>query len=279
MNFQENYARIERAIRFIQTEQKAQPSLDDIAAAANLSKFHFQRLFIEFAGVSPKTFLQYLTLSHAKKLLAAGKSSLNAAYAAGLSGSGRLHDLCLKIAACPPGQIRSKTEPLQLYYSLLKSPFGLMFAAESEFGLCHLRFVENENLALAELKHEWPKARCLAQRGREAQKLEQFLAQGAPENILLDLRGTKFQIKVWEALLHVPTGQLASYGSIAEAIGNTAASRAVGSAIGKNPIALLIPCHRVLRETAEIGNYRWGSPRKAALIAHESAICNTADAS
>jgi AraC family transcriptional regulator of adaptative response/methylated-DNA-[protein]-cysteine methyltransferase len=270
-----NYERIEKAIHFIQTHSKEQPSLDEIASHLAMSKFHFQRLFQEFAGVSPKTFLQFLTYEHAKTLLAKGHSTLSTSYQIGLSSNSRLHDLSIKMAAVPAGLRHSKKESIELFWTVIQSPFGNMIAAESPYGLCHLRFFITETDAINELQFEWPNAKLIKKVGTQTYTLSHLFSQSeSARDLFIDLRGTAFQLRVWEALIKIPAGMLRSYGQLAKQVESASASRAVGSAIGKNPIAYLIPCHRVIRETANLGGYRWGLERKSALIAWESAMLN-----
>lgn len=263
-----DYTRIEKAIRFLEDNQANQPSLDEIAAHIGLSPYHFQRLFVQWAGVSPKKYLQYLTVESAKKLLAESASVLEASFEVGLSGPSRLHDHFITVEAVTPGQYRNAGEGLQIRYGFAESPFGECFIAVSPRGICALEFVAGENRTdvLAELKSRWGNAE-ITEDSSAAEETARKLFAGEPLKLLL--KGTNFQVKVWEALLKIPSGCVTTYSRIAEYIGSPKASRAVGSAIGSNPIGYIIPCHRVLRNNGEITGYKWGSVRKKAIIAYE----------
>lgn len=273
------YRRIADAIDYIQRHYKEQPSLDQVAAAVNMSPFHFQRLFTNWAGISPKKFIQYLSLEHAKQLLKSEPLSLlDTAYATGLSGSGRLHDLFVSIEGMSPGEFKNGGEQLNINYSFADSPFGKLIVASTAKGICRLFFEEDETLAFAELKARFPNAayhQIADQCQRNAlcifQKDWQQLSQ-----IKLHLNGTPFQLKVWESLLTIPEGCLTTYGRLAETVNRPKASRAVGTAIGSNPVAFLIPCHRVIQASGHLGGYRWGTTRKSALIGWEAAQLETA---
>ncbi len=267
-----DYQRIATAIRFLRDHAREQPSLEDVAAQVHLSKFHFQRLFQEWAGVTPKQFLRYLTLEYAKETLAAGNSTHSTAYASGLSGNSRLHDLFVDLQGCTPGEWKQRGLGLDIHYLRIPTPFGPAIAAETKRGLCRLSFQDQADDEPAFLREEFPQANLLQSEGPEIRRLKQFFAQQRPaEKIRLDLKGTPFQLSVWRALLMIPAGQLQSYGQVAASIGKPAAVRAVGTAIGKNPIACLIPCHRVLRENGQLGGYRWGTERKLAMNGFEAA--------
>lgn len=267
-----DYQRIATAIRFLRDHAREQPSLEEVAAQVHLSKFHFQRLFQEWAGVTPKQFLRYLTLEYAKETLAAGNSTHSTAYASGLSGNSRLHDLFVDLQGCTPGEWKQRGVGLVINYATVPTPFGPAIAAETSRGLCRLSFQDGADGDIEFLREEFPRAKLLQGAGAEIQRLQQFFAQQqTPEKIKLDLRGTPFQLSVWRALLMIPSAQLQSYGQVAASIGKPAAFRAVGTAIGKNPIAFLIPCHRVLRENGQLGGYRWGAERKLAINGYEAA--------
>lgn len=268
-----HYETVARALHYIRTQAKGQPELEEIAAHVCMSPFHFQRVFTEWAGVSPKKFLQYLTLQYAKTALAQFASLSEAAESSGLSGTSRLHDLFLRIEGISPGRFKEQGEALQLHYSLGSCQFGNYIVASTERGICHLHFYQDEQQALAELQGLWPKAAIHPGQDTWHQQVHQFFQyQLNPQQKLpLHLRGTSFQLKVWEALLRIPEGHLTSYSSLAQTIGNPAASRAVGTAIGSNPIAFLIPCHRVIKNVGGMGEYRWGSERKMAMIGWEAA--------
>jgi AraC family transcriptional regulator of adaptative response/methylated-DNA-[protein]-cysteine methyltransferase len=268
------YTKIARAIEYIRLNAASQPGLEEIAAQVNLSKYHFQRIFQEWVGVSPKTFLQYTTTEHAKKILLQGKSTLHTALDVGLSGNSRLHDHFVKIESVLPGQFKKRGEGMQISYQVLPSLFGNVLIAETEIGICRVEFIENDiKNVLMYLERIYPKAVYRNEAGRQGEAVYKFLSgfDKPSQRIVLDLRGTPFQLKVWEALLRIPFAGLKTYGEISSEIGMPKASRAVGTAIGNNPVAYLIPCHRVIRSTGEPGGYRWGETRKTALIAFESA--------
>ncbi len=269
-----NYSRIEEAISYINNNFKSQPSLEEIAAKIHVSPFHFQKIFTEWAGVSPKEFLQYISIDYAKNLLKERQLTLSdAAYDTGLSGASRLHDLFIKIEGMTPGEFKNGGENLLINYSYAESPFGKMLVASTSKGICQMSFIESEQKAFNELQQSFPNARY--------KQVVDLIQQNALyifthdwsklDQIKLHLKGTEFQIKVWETLLKIPVGGLSTYGNIAKEIGNTNAARAVGTAIGSNPIAYLIPCHRVIRSTGVIGEYMWGTVRKTALIGWEGA--------
>ncbi|MEL6357684.1 MAG: methylated-DNA--[protein]-cysteine S-methyltransferase, partial [Bacteroidota bacterium] len=266
------YELIARAIRFVTNNYRAQPSLDDIAAHVHLSKYHFQRLFQTWVGVSPKQFLQCITLEHAKKHLAAGRTTLDTAYEIGLSGNGRLHDLFVKIEARSPGDFQRKGTALTIIYRIIPSAFGPALVAETSRGICQVVFLEEHEKPKLLLKSIFPKATIVEGEGVFIPCVAVFFENWiAPtQKVPLDLKGTPFQISVWRALLTIPTGKVVAYGDIAKQIGKPMAVRAVGTAIGKNPIAYLIPCHRVIRESGELGGYRWGTERKRIINSYET---------
>jgi AraC family transcriptional regulator of adaptative response/methylated-DNA-[protein]-cysteine methyltransferase len=273
-----DYERIARVIRFLDERHVDQPDLTTLAGRTGLSKFHFHRLFAAWAGVTPKDFLQCLTLEHAKKLLRDGESILDVAMDSGLSGPGRLHDLCVNLEAASPGEMKSGGAGWRIAFGLVESPFGKCLLAESPRGICRLSFEENERTAVAELRAQWPAAelkRDDAAAARLAGRIFKQPDDSLPQPALRAfVRGTPFQVRVWRALLKVQPGTLTSYGRLARAIDNPNASRAVGSAVGDNPLAYLIPCHRVIRETGVIGGYHWGPIRKRAMITWESLRMN-----
>ncbi len=269
-----NYDRIENAIHFIYDNFREQPSLEEIAEYVHLSPFHFQRLFKEWAGVTPKKFLQYTSIEHAKKVLRQGNGTLfDATLETGLSGTGRLHDLFVAIEGMTPGEYRNGGENLSINYSFATSPFGSICIGSTEKGICHLSFIGSEDAGLAELKERFPNA--IYREGVDQAQLNGLKIFNhdwdALPKVKLHLRGTDFQLKVWESLLKIPEGNLTTYGDLAQSIRRPGASRAVGSAIGNNPVAFLIPCHRVIRATGNIGEYHWGSSRKAAILGWEAA--------
>lgn len=269
-----DYKRIADAIEYIRGHFKQQPSLEQIAEQVNLSPFHFQRLFSDWAGVSPKKFLQFLSVQHAKELLADPQTKLSdAAFDTGLSGTSRLHDLFISIEGMTPGEFKNGGENLSLNYSYAESPFGNILVASTPKGICYMAFAEDETIALRELKDQFPNARYQQMVDMIQQNALYIFTQDWKElsKIKLHLKGTDFQLKVWEALLKVPLGGLTTYGKLAAQLNTPKASRAVGSAVGDNPVAFLIPCHRVIQSTGSIGQYHWGSNRKAAMIGWESA--------
>jgi AraC family transcriptional regulator of adaptative response/methylated-DNA-[protein]-cysteine methyltransferase len=272
-----DYERIAAAIDYIRNNFKAQPNLDEVAAAMHLSPFHFQRLFTEWAGVSPKKFLQYISIAHARTLLKdKGATLFETAFETGLSGTGRLHDLFVNIEGMTPGEYKNGGAALTINYSYAETPFGNMLIASTTKGICYMAFADDETLVLAELQHIFPNAQYRQMTDILQQSALQIFSHdwNNHDKIKLHLKGTDFQLKVWEALLKIPTGKLASYGSIAAQLQAPSASRAVGSAVGDNPIAFLIPCHRVIQSSGALGQYHWGSTRKAAMIGWEAAQVN-----
>lgn len=267
------FDRIAKAIDFLYANFKTQPSLEDVASFVHVSPFHFQKIFTEWAGVSPKKFLQYLTIEHAKKMLKSNQLTLSeAAFETGLSGTGRLHDLFVNIEGMTPGDYKNGGEQLQINYSFAESPFGRLLLASTKKGICRLVFADDQEIALLELKKEFPNAAMKLTGDAYQQEVLSFFENdwSQPRHIKLHLRGTDFQLKVWETLLKIPMGQLTTYGDIAKRIAKPNASRAVGTAIGNNPVAFLIPCHRVIQATGMIGEYHWGSARKKAIIGWEA---------
>jgi AraC family transcriptional regulator of adaptative response/methylated-DNA-[protein]-cysteine methyltransferase len=273
-----NYNRIAEAIEYIKRNFKKQPNLYEVAEQVHLSPFHFQRLFSEWAGTTPKKFLQYTSIEHAKKILKDQQATLfDTAFETGLSGTGRLHDLFINIEGMTPAEYKNGAKNLFINYSFAESPFGNLIVASTPKGVCYMAFNDDETNALNDLKHKFPNATFQ----RKLDLIQQnalFIFQNdwskLPE-IKLHLKGTEFQLKVWETLLKIPMGKLSTYGNIAENIGNANASRAVGTAIGRNPVAFLIPCHRVIQSSGNIGSYMWGNTRKTAIIGWESAKTDT----
>ena len=270
------YETVARAIRFIRQNSREQPELEAIAAHVGLSAFHLQRVFSLWAGISPKRFLQFLTREHAKILLRQSHDVLAAAHEVGLSGPGRLHDLMVACDAVTPGEVRALGEGLEITYGFGLTPFGPIIAATTPRGLCHLQFTDGDTTAaLATLRDDWPQARLLHNDSALAETVARLFSTQTPQTpqqpLHLLLRGTNFQIKVWESLLAIPAGEVVSYQTLACRIGRPRAQRAVGTALAHNRLAVLVPCHRVIRENGEIGQYRWNSERKQALLAFESA--------
>lgn len=272
-----DYHRIERAIRYLDASSPTRPSLDEVARHVGMSPFHFQRLFTRWAGISPKRFSQVLALEYAKEKLRESRNLLDATYDAGLSSGGRLHDLFVTLDAVTPGEYREHGAGLQISAGFHESPFGEALIATTDRGVCGLTFHEgSRRAALRELASRWPNA-TIEERPRVtaplAARIFAALEVRDPEGLVplgLLVRGTNFQVKVWRALLQIPAGSVATYEDIATAIGAPSAVRAVGTAIGRNPVAFLIPCHRVIRTTGALGGYRWGLPRKRAMLAWES---------
>jgi AraC family transcriptional regulator of adaptative response/methylated-DNA-[protein]-cysteine methyltransferase len=251
-----------------------QPSLEQMAEAAYLSPFHFQRVFKRWAGVSPKRFLQYVTLAHAKRLLVDDASVLDAALDAGLSGPSRLHDLFVTCEAMTPGEFKALGYRLVIRWGLHDGPLGRVLLGVTERGVCWLSFVTEDDPAIDEFQREWQGATLVRDQATTADYVRRGfeLAERSSEPLPLLLRGTNFQIKVWEALLRIPFGQVVSYQAIAHAVGQPRAVRAVGRAVGRNNVSWLIPCHRVILSTGVIHNYRWGAAQKRRLLTLESAL-------
>jgi AraC family transcriptional regulator of adaptative response/methylated-DNA-[protein]-cysteine methyltransferase len=269
-----HFAIVARAIAYLRATAPQQPTLDQLAAAVHLSPFHLQRLFSEWAGVSPKRFLQYLTKEHAKRELARAGDVLTVADRVGLSSGSRLHDLMISCEALTPGEIKAGGAGLKIVHGLAPSPFGPALVGWTGRGICHLAFCAGDEPALlAELAGLWPQATLQRDDAQAAELLAQVFPATAPAAPLhLLLRGTNFQIKVWEALLRCPPGRVLSYGELACGIGAPKAARAVGSALAANTIGFLIPCHRVIRDSGEVSHYRWGSERKLAMLGWEAAL-------
>lgn len=268
-----DYVRVAKAIRYLEENFRRQPELAEVAAAVGISEYHFQRLFRRWAGVSPKRFLQFLTADYARELLRHSATVLDAAFEAGLSGPGRLHDLLVSVDAVTPGETRRRGAGLTLRHGVHPTPFGPCLLAASDRGVCALTFVEpgGERGAVEQLAQRWENARLVADSTTTAPLVERIFAGGEGEPLTLHLRGTNFQIRVWEALLRIPEGAVATYGRVAGEVGEPAAVRAVGTAVGRNPVAFLIPCHRVIRGTGAFGGYAWGLTRKRAMLGWEAA--------
>jgi AraC family transcriptional regulator of adaptative response/methylated-DNA-[protein]-cysteine methyltransferase len=275
-NLSSDYYRVEQALRYLQANYHQQPSLAEIAASIHLSEYHFQRLFMRWVGISPKRFLQYLTKETAKDLLARSHTLLDVSLAVGLSGPSRLHDLFITCEAVTPGEYKQRGAGLTIQYGFHPTPFGECLLALTERGLCGLAFAEagQTALLLADFRQRWQRAKMVFDPSATAPYATRIFGLGqAPGGLPMQLylSGTNFQLKVWQALLDIPTGQLTTYGQIATALGQPKASRAVGSAVGDNPIAYLIPCHRVIRAAGGLGGYRYGLARKQAILGWEQA--------
>lgn len=274
MKTEENidFKRIEQAINYIRTHFKQQPSLDEIAAAVNLSPHHFQRLFSRWAGVSPKKFLQYTTIEYAKEHLKNQETLFDVSLDAGLSGTSRLHDLFVTVEAMTPGEYKNQGKNLSIYYSFQETIFGATCVASTEKGICYLAFGDT-TIAYNELVEMFPRAHFIHTEQLIHRQAIAFLQ--SPENMLnplqLHIKGTYFQLKVWDALLKIPLGTLTTYGNISNHLNNPKANRAVGTAVGSNPVSFIIPCHRVIRSGGELGGYHWGLDLKVAMIGWEAA--------
>ncbi|MDX5151573.1 MAG: methylated-DNA--[protein]-cysteine S-methyltransferase [Acidiferrobacterales bacterium] len=269
-----DYERIAKAIAYIQRHANSQPPLENIARAAGLSPYHFQRMFGRWAGTTPKRYLQVLTLERAKKLLLDSKSLLETSESVGLSSGSRLYDHFVQLEAVTPGEFKREGEGIVIEYGIGDTPFGPAFVGMTERGICSFEFVDRKiSPHLASLESAWPKAKRRENQRRVLATLKElFKKQGRPKRpIPVLVHGTNFQVNIWKALLRIPPGSVTSYGQLAGAIGSPRGARAVGSAMGDNPVAYLIPCHRVIRQSGAIGDYHWGSVRKQALLAWEAA--------
>ena len=271
----EDYKKVEKAIQFIENNFRSRPGLDEIAAKVHLSKFHFDRMFKRWAGISPMQFVRFMTLDYTKEKLARSQTLLDTALDAGLSGTGRLHDLFVTFDAMTPGEFKKQGRGLAITYGVVPSPFGPCLMAKTTRGICHLGFTnpDSQNRPLADLFKAWPQAEFIENKDRIQADVRAIFTpnrrQKGPFNLLL--KGTNFQINVWKALLRIPQGQLVSYQAVAEYMGRPKAFRAVAGAIAANPVSYLIPCHRVIAKTGKIHQYRWGSTRKKAMIGWEAA--------
>lgn len=269
-----DYERIAHVIRFLDRHHTDQPDLTELATVAGLSPFHFHRLFSTWAGVTPKDFLQCLTFEHVKRLLLDGHNVFDAALDAGLSGPGRLHDLCVTLEAASPGEMKNAGAGMQIDYGFAETPFGEALIAETKRGVCYLSFVDRGRTRARDvLISQWPNAKLNGNDARIAELSAKIFARprDVRDRVVLRafVRGTPFQLRVWRALLRVPAGSLTTYGRLAETIGQVQAARAVGGAVGANPIAFVIPCHRVIRETGALGHYHWDPIRKRAIVGWE----------
>ena len=268
-----DYQRIAKAIDFIQTHFQLQPSLEEVAENVGLSSTHFQKVFTNWAGTSPKKFLQYLSIEHAKKLLKEDQNTLfNAALETGLSSTSRLHDLFVKIEGMSPAEYKNGGKNLNINYNFVVTPFGEVIIASTNKGVCHMAFEDDKEKAFSDFKFKFQNANFFEKEDELQQKALSIFSKDWSQlnEIKLHLKGTEFQLKVWESLLKIPLGKLSTYGRLAKDIGHSKASRAVGTAIGSNPVAFLIPCHRVIQSTGKIGGYMWGTDRKKLMIGWES---------
>ncbi|HAO47751.1 MAG TPA: methylated-DNA--[protein]-cysteine S-methyltransferase [Ferruginibacter sp.] len=268
-----DYERIEKAIVYLKENFKEQPALDEVARQVHLSPFHFQRLFKEWAGVSPKKFLQFISVEYAKGLLKKDWPLSDVSFETGLSGTSRLHDLFIGIEGMTPGEFKNGGEALKINYSFAETPFGDILIASTAKGICQLAFVKDEKEGLINLQHFFPHAALVQKTDMIQQDALRFFSGDWADlqKVKLHLKGTPFQLKVWQSLLRIPFGDISTYSSIAEDIKHPGASRAVGTAIGSNPVAFLIPCHRVIKSSGIIGDYHWGSGKKTAILGWEAA--------
>ena len=272
----ENYKRVEQAIQYLAGNFKQQPDLETVASELHLSKYHFQRIFKEWAGVTPSQFLRYLTVEYAKEQLKESQSLLSTTMESGLSSVGRLHDLFVTFEAMTPGEYKAGGGGLVIQYGFHPTPFGLCLIALTERGICSLRFLvhEDQDEMLDDLKLEWPQASFQEAPQKTALLVENLFGsekRAGPRQIKLDLKGTNFQLKVWEGLLQIPVGSLTSYGQLARSLGMPTSTRAVAHAVARNPVAYIIPCHRVIKQVGQFHRYRWGEARKKAMIGWEAA--------
>jgi AraC family transcriptional regulator of adaptative response/methylated-DNA-[protein]-cysteine methyltransferase len=271
-----DYDRVAKVIRYLDVHHDEQPDLHTLAGHIGLSIHHFHRLFSDWAGITPKDFLQCLTLTHAKQLLRSGESVLQAAMETGLSGPGRLHDLFVSLEAVSPGELKSGGAGINIHYGVADSPFGNCLIAQSERGICHISFIDEKLPSIEpQLRTMWPRAKLKRDDISAAKSAGELFYPNVQRTSRTPLkafvRGTAFQIRIWRALLHIPPGTCISYKALAALSGHPSSARAVGTAAGNNPLAYLIPCHRVIRETGLLGGYRWGLDRKRALLAWETA--------
>lgn len=268
-----HYTTVAKAITYLREHYQDQPSLADLAQQLHFSKYHLQRIFQEYAGVSPKQFLRFTTAAYAKEQLAAGASTLATAHQVGLSGQGRLHDLFVSLEGMSPGEWRQRADGTTIRYQVVASAFGPALVAETDRGICRLEFLEEDANPEKLLLQEFPKSILKYEEGIHLKKVGKFLDgewSARSGRIPISLKGTPFQLNVWRALLQIPEGAFRTYSDVAQATGNVKAVRAVGTAIGKNPVALLIPCHRVIRTTGALSGYRWGEERKSIINGFEA---------
>jgi AraC family transcriptional regulator of adaptative response/methylated-DNA-[protein]-cysteine methyltransferase len=274
MDAQYHYRLISDALHWLFQNQKDQPSLEDIAKHVGLSPHYLQRLFQDWVGVSPKQFLKFLTKAQAMDRLRQGQTVLDSALSSGLSGPGRLHDLIVTTEAMTPGEAKRRASGVDMVYGFGMTPFGNALLAWTDRGICFLGFCHEHGKQhiLGQLTQQWPDANLSEDSESAAQKLSGIFAQQHPQNLKIWLRGSPFQLRVWEALLKLPAGTHCTYSQVASFAGNAAACRATGSAIGRNPVSWLIPCHRVINGLGTMGGYRWGVNTKQAMIGYEAAV-------
>jgi len=267
----QHYRMISEAISYITTHTDRQPTLGDIAQHCSVSSSSLQRVFSDYVGLSPKQFMMFLTTRRAKSILDQGADTLSTSLRSVLSGSGRLHDHFVRIESMTPGEYKTGGNGLDIMHAFHCTPYGDILIASTHRGICHMTFSDDHPASLEELRRLFPAASLTAQDVPIHDQALTFFdpASMTPSDLTLHLRGTAFQIKVWEALLQIPSGSLTSYGEIAREIGRDKAHRAVGTAVGRNPISYIIPCHRVIQASGAIGNYMWGPSRKKLILAHE----------
>jgi len=272
----EDYARVEQAIRYLENNSNRQPDLREVADQIGLSEYHFQRLFTRWAGISPKRFLQFLTKEKAKQLLSS-TNLLDTTYQSGLSSPSRLYDLFVQCEAVTPGEYKSKGKGMEIIYGYHPTPFGECLIALTGRGICFFGFVQNDNRAalLTELRHDWANANLTEDPFHTGPFVDRIFSPTPGVPLTLHMRGTNFQIKIWEALLRLPPGGTTTYEALAGQICSAKAARAVGNAVARNPLVYLIPCHRVLQKSGGFGGYRYGSARKKAILAWELARMDT----
>ena len=272
MDSQQHYQLIAQALHWLFQNQQDQPSLEDLAQHVGLSPHYLQRLFQEWAGVSPKQFLKYLTKAQAMERLKQGQTVLDSAISSGLSGPGRLHDLLITTQAMTPGEAKRKGRDVEVSYGYGMTPFGEALLAWTERGICFLGFCyeEGRQHSRDHFNEQWPDAKLTENIPEATRKLSEVFNESEPQQLKIWLRGSPFQLRVWEALLELPTGTHCTYGQLASFAGNANASRATGSAIGRNPVSWLIPCHRVINSLGTVGGYRWGTNTKRAMIGYEA---------
>jgi AraC family transcriptional regulator of adaptative response/methylated-DNA-[protein]-cysteine methyltransferase len=268
-----DYERIEKVIQYLMEHQAEQPGLETLAGVAGVSKFHFQRIFSRWAGVTPKMFLKFLTAHYAKNLLHRSTNVLDVSFQVGLSGPGRLHDLLVTVDGVTPGEFKAQGAGIEIRYGFHPTPFGKSLIGVTKRGVCHFAFLKNDKeqtSALKQLQRNWPKAVFKQDQPKTAELINRIFQPSAhKQSVCVFLMGTPFQLKVWEALLQIAPGRVGSYSDIARLVGMPKASRAVGNAMAKNPVGYLIPCHRVIRQTGLIGQYGWGPVKKQALLLWE----------
>ncbi len=271
----EDYKLVEKAMKYIEMNYSTQPSLEEIAERVNLSKYHFQRIFTRWAGISPTKFLQYITINHAKKLLAESRTTLEVTNKIGLSSTSRLYDLFVNFEAITPGEYKKNGKGLKITYGFHYTHFGECMIALTDRGICALSFIDDDKIEILDnLRKQWSLSDFVQDNSKARKVIEEIFSLDAPEDsprkYKLLLKGTNFQIKVWEALNNISFGSIVSYKDIALMIGKPKSARAVGNAVAINPIAYILPCHRVIRESGVISNYRWGTARKQLIIGWEA---------